>query len=139
MRNKWIVLLAMVLFLTALPVNAMEQTMDFNRRGSVSVMLTSQDGEVPLVGAELSVYYVGTWELNSRKGLLWHYTEEFAHCDIPKNDQDLAQKLDAFVSEDITPFRKMVTDQTGKAVCDGYAEALQYLLRRAGIQVEQVQ
>ena len=131
MRNKWIVFLVIVLFLTVLPVNAMEQTMDFNRRGSVSVTLTSQDGEVPLAGAELSVYYVGTWELNSQKGLLWYYTEEFAHCDIPKNDKELARKLDAFVSEEIPPFRKMVTDETGKAVCDGLPLGL-YFVKQTG-------
>ena len=86
---------------------------------------------LPLVGAELSVYYVGTWELNSSRGLLWHYTEEFAACGISKNDPALAQKLDAFVGEDITPFRKIVTDLEGKGSCDGLPLGL-YFVKQTG-------
>ena len=117
MKRKILFLCLLVLIWTIFPMTAMAQEMDYDKKGSISLTLTSQYGEEPLNGAELSVYYVGTMGVNSYGELNYIYTEDFEECGIALDDAALIAKLDAFVSERDIPCEKIITNSYGKAIC----------------------
>lgn len=117
MRNKLISVFLAVWLLAALPLTVMAQQFDHSRKGSISVTLVSEPSEQPMAGAELSVYYVATVGADRDGNLLYAYTEDFAQCGFSLDDPALVQKLEAFVSENTVPSRKILTDAQGKALC----------------------
>jgi hypothetical protein len=93
---------------------------EFNRDelGSISVTLTEQKQNKPIVDAELSVYYVATVVMNDVGDLIYDYTKDFKEFDVPVDDSSLATKLDTFLTENKVPSIKMVTDDMGTAIAN---------------------
>lgn len=131
MRNKLITFCLIVWILATFPLTAMAQQLDHSQKGSISVTLVSQNVEQPMVGAELSVYYVATASINSEGNLNYIYNEIFADSGISLDDPELISKLDAFVEEYNVPSQKIVTDDRGKAICSELPLGL-YFIRQTG-------
>ena len=115
MRRKLIPVFLIVWIVLMMPVSAMAQDFDADRLGSVSVTLLGQDGQTPLAGAELSLYYVATVSLNANHKLQYAFTGAFADCGCALEDPALSATLDAFVQEHAAPVAKQVTDGQGYA------------------------
>lgn len=115
MRRKLIAVILTVWVLLMLPVTAFAQEFVPDRAGSITVRLIDRDSQTPLVGAELSLYYVATVSLNANHKLQYGFTEDFADCGCALEDPALAGMLDAFVQEHATPVAKQVTDGQGYA------------------------
>ena len=70
MRNKLIpVCLVLLLLLTAFPVSAAAGDFDPAQKGSISVSLVAPNPEQSMVGAEFSVYYVATVDIDGNENL----------------------------------------------------------------------
>ena len=116
MGRKLISVLLLVLLLLTMPMTAFAQDFDADRAGSTSVTLMDRDGETPITGAELSLYYVATVRLNGDNRLSYTFTDAFSDCGTPLDDPALTAALDVFVTEHATPVEKRVTDGQGSAV-----------------------
>ena len=116
MQRKFLSLILTVWVLFMLPVTAMAQSFDANRLGSVAVTLLDPVEKTPLSGAELSLYYVATAELNRHNNLIYTFTGAFENCGCALTDPSLSIKLDTFVTQHSTPVVKLVTDAHGKVV-----------------------
>lgn len=115
MRCKLISVFLVVWILFMMPITAFAQSFDAERLGSISVTLMDQDGKTPIVGAELSLYYVATVNLNSKNNLSYTFTNVFEGCGAALDDPKLSMKLDAFVDDHSVSAEKLVTDAYGKA------------------------
>ena len=118
MANKVLRLCVILLLLATLPVTVLAQEWDPDRLGSLSLSLVSRDGEVPLAGAELALYYVASVEADAEGALRYFLTEPFAGSGISLEDAELTEKLDAFVSENTVSCQKTQTDGRGNAFWD---------------------
>lgn len=131
MRNKLIFLCLLAWILAALPLTAMAQQWDPEQPGSISVALVSQDGTQPMEGAELSVFHVATVGADENGNLFYAYTDDFSDCSVELNDPELVKTLEAFVSAQNIPARKIVTDAQGKAICENLPLGL-YFVKQTG-------
>ena len=104
---------------------------DPSKIGSISVTLIEQKQNEPIVGAELSVYYVATAMLDADGNLIYDYTEDFKQLDTAIDDASLATKLDAFVSQHSVPSTKMATNSEGTALCNKLPLGL-YFVKQTG-------
>ena len=93
--------------------------------------LTEQYDKEPIVGAELSVYYVATVRMNTNGNLSYVYTDSFENSGIDLADSSLATKLDAFVLEHNVSSVKITTDEHGTASCKDLALGL-YFVKQTG-------
>ena len=114
MGRKVIAVFLLVWILAMAPITAFAQEFDPDRMGCVSVTLIDRDGETPITGAELSLYYVATVAHNSSH-LNYIFTDTFANCGCVLDDPALTATLDAFVTEYAAPVQKQVTDAQGYA------------------------
>lgn len=114
MRRKLVSVFLIVWILFAMPMTILAQDFDAERLGSVSVTLMEQDGETPIVGAELSLYYIATVSSNSKDHLRYTFTDTFADCGCALDDPSLSVKLDVFVTEHSVSAEKLATDAYGK-------------------------
>lgn len=131
MRNKRISFYLAFLLLAAFPLSAAAQTIDPDRRGSISVELTSPDGTEPMAGAELSLFYVATVGENADGMLIYAYTEAFADCGVELDDPELVPVLESFVSGRNMASYQIVTDSQGKAICQDLPLGL-YFVQQTG-------
>lgn len=131
MKNKWISFCLIAWILAFLPLTVTAQEFDPDQRGSISVSLVSSDEEMPMTGAELSVYYIATVDLNTQGELHYICSDPFAEAGLSPEDPELVAKLDAFVAESAVPVRKMLTDHQGKAVCEDLPLGL-YFVKQTG-------
>ena len=115
MRRKFISIILTVWVLLIMPMTVFAQSFDADRLGSISVTLMDQDGKTPISGAELSLYYVASAELNSNNNLSYTFTNAFKDCVWALDDPALSVKLDAFVKEHSVFAEKLVTDAHGNA------------------------
>ena len=116
MRRKLISIFLILWIWLAVPMAAYAQTFEPDRMGSVSVTLVDRDSKTPIVGAELSVYYVATVGLNSEDHLSYTFTDEFKDCGCALEDPELPAKLEAFIQEHAASAEKLVTDGQGSVV-----------------------
>ncbi len=116
MRYKFISVCLIVWILLMMPKTAFAKSFDANRVGSISVTLMEQDGKTPITGAELSLYYVASVNLNSKNNLSYTFTNGFKDCDAALDDPALSVKLGTFVEDHSVPATKLITDFRGKAV-----------------------
>lgn len=121
--------IACVLFL--MPVTVFAQNFDPDHVGSISVTLMDQDGETPITGAELSVYYVAKVSLNSKDNLSFNFTDAFADCGCALDDPALSVKLDAYVEDHSVSAEKLVTDARGKVAFTNLPLGL-YFVKQTG-------
>lgn len=110
---------------------AVAEEFDPGKTGSISVTLTEQTQNEPIVGAQLSVYYVATAVMEADGTLTYDYTRDFKACGIAMDDAALADRLDAFVSQHDLPFVTMTTNADGAALCDNLALGL-YFVKQTG-------
>lgn len=115
MRHKLMAVCLAACMLLTMSVTAFARDFDPDRTGSISVVLKDKDAKKPIVGAELSLYYVADVKLNNKNHLSYTYTEEFEDCDIPLDDRWLAEKLDIFVEYHAEPVGTETTDAKGYA------------------------
>lgn len=113
MKRKLLSVFLLLWMLFTMPMTAYAQDFDPDQLGSISVTLMDRDGETPITGAELSLYYVASVECNSMNRLSYTFTDVFANCGCELADPDLSVKLETFVTEHSVPAEKMVTDACG--------------------------
>ena len=116
MRHKLISIFLISWILLMMPMTVFAQSFDADRLGSISVTLMEQDRKTPIAGAELSLYYVASVDLNHKDNLSYTFTNAFNDCGAALNDPLLSVKLDTFVKEHSIPTTKLITDDRGTAV-----------------------
>lgn len=131
MRRKIITLCVTVLLILTCSFTVFAQDFDPEKTGAISVTLTEQYDKEPIVGAELSVYYVATVHMNMNGNLSYVYKDAFENSGIDIDDPSLAIKLDTFVLEENIPSIKITTDKNGTATCKDLALGL-YFIRQTG-------
>ena len=106
---------------------------EFDREGSgsVSVTLTEQYSKTPIVGAELSMYYIATIGGQTEKGFTYIPTEDFACTGLSLDAPDLVTKLEDYLSRGSLPAIKLTTDGDGSAICGDLPLGL-YFIRQSG-------
>lgn len=129
-RNIIIFCVTALLILTC-SLTSFAQGFDPQKNGTVSVTLTEQYDKEPIVGAELSVYYVATVRMNTDGNLNYVYTDPFENSGIDIGDPSLAIKLDAFVSDHNVSSVKITTDDNGTATYKDLALGL-YFIKQTG-------
>jgi uncharacterized surface anchored protein len=131
MRRKMITLCVTVLLILTCSFTVFAQDFDPEKNGAISVTLMEQSDKEPIVGAELSVYYVATVHMNMNGNLSYVYNDAFENSGIALDDPSLAIKLDAFVLEENISSIKITTDKNGTATCKDLALGL-YFIRQTG-------
>jgi hypothetical protein len=116
MRRKMITLCAALLLMLTCSISVFAQDFDPLKSGSVSVTLTEQYSKAPIVGVELSIYYIAEVGINTDGNLNYIYTRPFAETGIAIDDSELTAKLDAYLTENEVAAVKVLTDSQGKAV-----------------------
>ena len=132
-RKIFVFCMAILLMVSCVYAVSATEELDYSKTGSFSVTLTEQKKKEPIVGAELSVYYVATVKLSMEGRLSYILTEEFEKSGIALEDPELTGKLEEFVSgqTEITPI-KMITDEAGSASCENLTLGL-YFVRQTGL------
>lgn len=131
MSRKIIAFCVTTLLLFALSYTVFAEEFAPQKTGSISVTLIEQKQNEPIVGAELSVYYVATVLFDADGNLIYEYTKDFKQFDTALNDTSLAAKLDAFVSLHSVPSTKMITNSEGTAFCNELPLGL-YFVKQTG-------
>lgn len=134
MRRKIITLWVTMLLIFTCSLTAFAQAFDPQKTGSVSVTLTEQYDQTPIVGAQLSVYYVATVQINTDGNLSYAYTDAFKDAGIAMDDAAIATKLDAFVSEHHVSSITITTDENGTATCKDLALGLYFIRQTATVE-----
>ena len=131
MGRKIISVFLIAWILLVMPMAAFAEELDMDRVGSISVTLVDPDGEKPLAGAELSLYYVATVKLNEANRPSYTFTDAFAGCGTALDDPALTTVLDVFVQENAASVAKQVTDAQGAAVFTNLPLGL-YFVKQTG-------
>lgn len=118
MKRKIIAFCMTILIILACSCNVFAEEFNRDELGSISVTLTEQKQKEPIVGAELSVYYVATVVMDDTGKLIYDYTKDFNDIDVVVDDASLPTALDTFVSQNKVPSIKVVTDDKGVAICE---------------------
>lgn len=132
MGRRTLAILMLILLLTALPATAMARELEYNRTGSISVTLTTQGDNLPLTGAELSVYRIADVGVNTSGNLNYIYTDTFKDCGIPLEDPQLTVKLEQYLQMRVLPVWKQTTDDLGTAVFSDLPLGL-YFVQQTGV------
>lgn len=132
MRRKMITLCVTALLILTWSFTVFAQDFDLEKTGSVSVTLTERYDKEPIVGAELSMYYVATVVMDADGKLIYDYTKDFKQFNTAIDDASLATKLDAFVSQHNVPSIKITTNAEGTALCDEIPLGL-YFVKQTGV------
>ena len=117
MGRKILALSMAILLLLTCAVTAFAEELDLLRTGSISVTLTEQYEETPIVGAELSVYFIATVGINTDGNLNYVITEDFSGLGFAIDDPELASKLDAYLLDNEVTSIRLFTDENGVASC----------------------
>lgn len=134
MRRKMIALCVAVLLMLNCSMTVFAQDFDPQKTGSISVTLTQQKNEKPIVGAELSVYYVATVHKDVFGKLSYVYTDAFENAEIDIADPSIAIKLEAFALEQSLPSVKITTDENGTATCKELALGLYFIRQSSAVE-----
>ena len=131
MSRKIITFCVTILLLLTCSYTVFAEGFDLGKTGAISVTLIEQKQNEPVVGAELSVYYVATVLLDADGNLIYDYTKDFEQVDTAIDDKSLAAKLDAFVAQHNVPSTKMTTNAEGTALCNELPLGL-YFIKQTG-------
>ena len=127
MLRKIITLCVTVLLIFTCLFTSFAQDFDPAKTGSVSVTLTEQNDKKPIVGAELSLYYVATVSKSADGNLRYIYTDSFKNSGVSIDDASIATKLDAFVTVHDVSSVKATTDENGTAIFENLALGLYFI------------
>ena len=120
-KIKYLIVLALLLLTNISSPQASEQhTVDFSKKGEITVTLLETTTSVPLSGATVTIYQVAiASELNHQ--LTFDYVDSLSTCDVPLNDLSsptLAENLTACLPDaDVASITK-VTDEFGQVTFD---------------------
>lgn len=131
MKCKILVLCMVALLLFTGSYTVLAEEWDADKTGSISVTLAEPDQNTPVVGAELSLYYVVAAEKQAAGNWDYAYTADFAQIGVSMDDKDLADTLDTFVAENAITAVILTTDATGTAVWKDLALGL-YFVKQTG-------
>ena len=131
MSRKIITFCVTILLLLSCSYTVFAEEFDWGKTGCISVTLIEQKQNEPIVGAELSVYYIATVVMDADGNLIYDYTEDLKQFDTAINDTTLATKLDAFVSQHSVPSIKITTNAQGTALCEELPLGL-YFVKQTG-------
>lgn len=134
MRRRIISLLVAVLVILTCSMTVFAEDFDPQKTGSISVTLTEQNNEKPIVGADLSVYYVATVHKDVFGTLSYVYTDAFEDSGIDIADSAIATKLEAFALEQNVPSVKITTDEKGTATCQDLALGLYFIRQSSAVE-----
>jgi hypothetical protein len=134
MRRKMIALCVAVLLMLNCSMTVFAQNFDPQKTGSISVTLTEQYKKEPIVGAELSIYYVETVHRNASGNLSYVYTDTFENAGIDIADSAIATKLEPFALEQSLPSVKITTDENGTATCKELALGLYFIRQSSAVE-----
>lgn len=127
MMNKILAFCAIILLLVNGTFSVNAEEIDFASLGSISITLTEQNE--PIVGAELSIYYVADVHLDSDGDLSYDYTNNFKQFGTKLDDKEIALKLEQFLSNRNLPSIKMITDEEGNALFDELDLGLYFVMQ----------
>ena len=131
MSRKTITFCVTILLILTCSYTVFAVEFDQCKTGSISVTLIEKKQNEPIVGVELSVYYVATAMLDAEGNLIYDYTDNFEQFDTAIDDKTLAAKLDEFVSQHSVPSTKMITNGEGIAFCNQLPLGL-YFVKQTG-------
>ena len=134
MIRKIITVCVTILLLLTCSHTVFAEDFDKSKTGSVSVTLIEQKQNEPIVGAELSVYYVATVAINSSGNLNYAFTDAFEDSEINIDDPSIATKLDAFVLEHNVSSVKVTTNENGTATCQNLPLGLYFVKQTGAVQ-----
>ena len=134
MNRKFITFCVTILLLLTCCHTVFAEEFDQSKTGSISVTLIEQKQNEPILGAELSVYYIATVIMNEDGNLIYNYTEDFKQLDAAINDTSLATKLDAFVSQHSVPASKMTTNAEGMVLFDELPTGLYFVKQTSKVE-----
>lgn len=117
MSRKIITFCVTILLILTCSYTVFAEEFDQSKTGSISVTLIEKKQNEPIVGAELSVYYVATVVMDMNGNLIYDYTKNFEQLNTALTDETLVTKLDEFVSQHSAPSTKITTNSDGKALC----------------------
>lgn len=131
MRRKIIAFFAIALLLLTCSFTVFAEEFDQSKNGSITITLVEQKEKEPIIGAELSLYYVATAFLDANGNLIYDYTKDFEPLNAALTDKKLAEKLSVFVSEHSVTSQKITTDAKGTALCEELPLGL-YFVKQTG-------
>ena len=134
MRNKLLSFCLILVILATLPLTALADSFDYNRKGSISVTLATSAPAQPMVGAELTLYHVAEAAINSQGVLNFVINDVYEAGGIDLEDPELISKLDAFVAERSLPVHKIVTDAQGSGTCSNLPLGLYFVRQTGGVE-----
>ena len=131
MSRKIIIFCLTILLISTCSYTVFAEEYNPNLTGSISVTLTDKKQSEAIVGAELSLYYVATVIMDENGNLIYDYTNDFKQLDCAIDDEELATKLDLFVSQHSIPSVKTTTNINGTAMCAELPLGL-YFIKQTG-------
>lgn len=131
MSRKIVAFCVMLFLLFTCSCTVFAAEFDSSRVGSISVTLIEQKRNEPMVGAELSVYYVAAARLNASGSVSYVYTDAFEGADFAIDDASLLTKLDVYIARHDVPSVTITTDEDGTALCDALGLGL-YFVKQTG-------
>lgn len=134
MARKILMAFVTVLLILNCTITVSAETFDPGKTGSISVTLTEQYEKTPIAGAELSMYYIATVGINTDGKLNYIYTDAFAESGIEIEDPDLADKLDAYLSEHEVAATKLRTNGEGTAVWTDLPLGLYFIRQTSSVE-----
>lgn len=127
MGRKILALSMVILLVLTCGVTAFAEDLDLLRTGSISVTLTEQYNKTPIVGAELSVYFIATVGINTDGNLNYVLNEDYAGLGFAVDDPELVSKLDAYLLDNEMPSIWLITDENGSASCENLPLGLYFI------------
>ena len=127
MRRKLFLLSIALLLVISSVTTAFAAEFDPLQPGSITVTLTEQYEKTPIVGAELSVYFIATVGINTNGNLNYVITEDFSGLGFAIDDPELVAKLDAYLLDNEVQAIYLRTDENGTATCDGLPLGLYFV------------
>lgn len=134
MVRKLLILSITLLLLLNCATAVSAEPFDTEKNGSISVTLTEQYEQTPIVGAKLWVYYVATVGINTDGKLNYIYTEAFKEMEVAVDDTNLLAKLDAYVWQNKVPAVELTTDDKGTAAYQDVPLGLYYIKQPEAVQ-----
>ena len=131
MKRRIIVLFLVLLLALTQSVSVWAEEFDEAQLGSISVTLTDNRQNRPIVGAELSIYRVGTVVADELGNLIYDFTEEFQGVSGGVDDPNLVAKLEEFLLKNDLDSEKITTDDKGTALCEALPLGL-YFVKQTG-------
>ena len=127
MGRKILALSMVILLVLTCGVTAFAEDLDLLRTGSISVTLTEQYSKTPIVGAELSVYFIAAVGINTDGNLNYVLNEDYAGLGFAVDDPELVSKLDAYLLDNEMPSIWLITDENGSASCENLPLGLYFI------------